>query len=173
VSVGRSPQKIPPVFSKVVSSDKISRMGNRWKNHTRRLCVEECERKEASSCPVCRRAVRFLYARPATSEFACQQCQNLTFFSVQTRKTRLGDLVRVPHALYAAKQEYSKALSSAPSLYDEPPEEICQQGRRAVARWFRMRDAKLQHIDRLFDLLNRVPNRLEAEIMKNQYDRKK
>ena len=144
-------------------------MGNRWKNHTRKICVEDCERREANQCQRCGRAIRYTYfARPsslAAPVWACRLCLGLTYFATQSRKTRAGDLVRVPGALREVERQYFESMESAPTLCEPPPLEVRQKGRRAVARWFRERDAQRARGALLLDLMNRVPPRLQMQAM--------
>lgn len=59
---------------------------------------------------------------------------------------------------YAQLQSELSALSFAPvSLCEPPPREVEAQGRRAVWRWFRERDAQRAQLARVVTLLGSVP----------------
>jgi hypothetical protein len=56
-----------------------------------------------------------------------------------------------------ARRDALKAFDEASLFSEPPPDEVVRQGRRAVSRWFRERDAAHSHAMRKLHFVNRVP----------------
>ncbi len=133
------------------------------------MCVEECAQKDAKTCPHCSRVVKYLYARPSFGApvWACRLCHDLTYWSVQTRKTRVGNLVRMPGALRETERQCFAALETLSSICEPPPDEIVKIGHRAVDHWFRERDEKRKQLSKTMEMLNRIPQKLKVAALRN------
>lgn len=133
------------------------------------MCVEECSKKDARSCPHCSRNVKYLYARPSfgAPTWSCRLCHDLTYWSVQSRKTRARDLVRVPGALCQAERELYASLATLPSFQEPPPDEVAKQGYRAVVRWFRDCNSERKQLSKTMEMLNRIPQKLKVAALRN------
>jgi hypothetical protein len=135
--------------------------------------VEECRRIEAPLCPRCGRDVKYLYELPGdgTSDSshapnapgaACRRCHRLTYASTQLRHTHALDMARDSCRLADARRDALKTFGKTSLFSEPPPDEVVRQGRRAVGRWFRERDAAHSHALRQLYFVNRVPVALQS-----------
>lgn len=143
----------------------------------RKLCVEDCQKMDAKTCPKCGRNVEHLYARPCPSFVApvweCRLCLDLTYFSAQSRKTRAGNLLRTPGALYQAERELFKAMETISATWEPPPDEVVKRGRRAIAHWFKDGKAERKELSRRLDVLERIPDRLRNAALRERLPERK
>lgn len=136
---------------------------------TRRACIEEVDRQAAPEgvCPRCARSARYLYTAPLEVAFrrrvdvgdglpACRRCLGLTYRARQMHNSAAQRACN-PVAYALLQSQLSALLSGRVSLCEPPPPEVEASGRRAVARWFRERDAGAAQLERVLALLNAVP----------------
>ncbi len=140
---------------------------SRWQNHNKKLCVEQCERIRAHICPLCQRAVKWVYIAPVSILWSgqihnvgpgCRLCLGLTYFAQQSKGTLSAKLANDPIRCSALFKDALELLSNAAPYSSEPPLQIQKQGRRAVGHWFRNRDSSLNTAIHILAALNRVPS---------------
>lgn len=139
---------------------------SRWQGHNKKLCIEQCKRKRAHSCPLCQRSVKWVYTAPVSAFWSgqihhlgpgCRSCLGLTYFAQQSKGTLSAQLTNDPIRCHALFRDALELLKDTTPFSDEPPLHIQKQGRRAVGRWFKKRDSKLGTAMHILAALNRVP----------------
>lgn len=137
---------------------------SRWKNHLKRVCVEECQRERAQFCPLCARPVVWVFTVPSHFRWVrdvprlgpgCRACLRLTYRSRQTWATRAAEIVKDPSARGALDAEIARQSVTVIFGTETPPEGL---GRRALGRWFRERDTAQKNFARLIELQNSLPS---------------
>lgn len=143
---------------------------SRWKNHLKRICVEECGRERAQFCPLCSRPVVWVFTVPNRFRWiravaclgpGCRACLRLTYRSRQSWATRAAEIAKDPAARGALDAEIARQSATFTFDTETPPEGL---GRRALGRWFRERDAAQRNFARLIELQNSLPSALPTPV---------